>query len=110
MGYLKRGARQSAVLRPAYPLPPSPLLRERAGDASVPQAGYLKRKQAAGRDKTCPCSVSGSLIVPQTGYLKIICRVHSVEVRALAPQKLGLIRRLRFNFVEAVLSGSLRFA
>jgi hypothetical protein len=50
------------------------------------------------------------LIVPQTGYLKIICRVRSVEVRALAPQKPGLIRRLPFNFVEAVLSGSLRFA
>ena len=41
MGYLKREARQSAVLRPAYPL----YHTRKAGGASVPQAGYLKRKQ-----------------------------------------------------------------
>ena len=41
MGYLKREVRQSAVLRPAYPL----YHTGKAGGASVPQAGYPKKKQ-----------------------------------------------------------------
>lgn len=43
-GYLKRSARQSAVLRPAYPL----YHTGKAGGANVPQAGYLKKKQGGG--------------------------------------------------------------
>ena len=43
MGYLKREARQT-ILRPAYPL----YHTGKAGGASVPQAGYLKRKQGGG--------------------------------------------------------------
>ena len=42
-GYLKREARQ-AILRPAYPL----YHTGKAGGTSVPQAGYLKRKQGGG--------------------------------------------------------------
>ena len=41
MGYLKREARQSALLRPAYP----PYHTGKASGASVLQAGYLERKQ-----------------------------------------------------------------